>query len=109
MKSRTLPSKAKLEAKKQTNKKKTVKTLSDIKPEKGRTPLLEQSCRRTYPFVKEGDKAVTFRFTRGHVFHHPTIPAQTYYTQKKQQMFRTIYLNPARCKNIWAIKEISKG
>lgn len=29
----------------------------------------------SYPFVEEGDKAIAFRFSRGHVFHHPAISA----------------------------------
>lgn len=38
---------------------------------------LYRSYRDTHPFVEEGHKAIAFWFSCGHVFDHPTVPADT--------------------------------
>lgn len=56
----------------------TQKQPSQVSYAKHKTFLgLYGSYRDTHPFVEEGNKAISFRFTCGHVFDHPTVPVDT--------------------------------
>lgn len=51
----------------------------------------------TYPFVEEGDEAISFRFTCGHVFHHPTVPVDKFNTKLAKHFLKdTVNLVPQK-------------